>query len=41
MTRASLRAGAHFEPVDDWGELPTEVRDAVGLHVPALRDRDA
>jgi len=30
-----------LDTIDDWGELPTEVRDAVGLHVPALRDRDA
>lgn len=30
-----------LDTVDDWGELPADVRAAVGLHVPALRDHDA
>jgi 2-phospho-L-lactate guanylyltransferase len=30
-----------LDTVDDWGELPADVRAAVGLHVPSLRDRDA
>ncbi|MFE6237402.1 2-phospho-L-lactate guanylyltransferase [Cellulosimicrobium sp. NPDC057862] len=30
-----------LDTVEDWGELPADARAAVGLHVPALRDRDA
>lgn len=30
-----------LDTVEDWGELPAEARAVVGLHVPALRDRDA
>jgi len=29
-----------LDTVDDWGELPAPVRAAVGLHVPALGERD-
>lgn len=27
-----------LDTIDDWGELPAEVRDVVGQHVPGLRD---
>jgi 2-phospho-L-lactate guanylyltransferase len=30
-----------LDTVEDWDELPADARAAVGLHVPALRDRDA
>ena len=30
-----------LDTVEDWGELPADARAVVGLHVPALRDRDA
>ncbi|WP_336728480.1 2-phospho-L-lactate guanylyltransferase [Cellulosimicrobium cellulans] len=30
-----------LDTVEDWDELPADVRAAVGLHVPALRDREA
>jgi 2-phospho-L-lactate guanylyltransferase len=30
-----------LDTVEDWGELPTDARAVVGLHVPALRDHDA
>ncbi|UKJ65937.1 2-phospho-L-lactate guanylyltransferase [Cellulosimicrobium cellulans] len=30
-----------LDTVEDWDELPADARAAVGLHVPALRDREA
>ncbi|MBN0041590.1 2-phospho-L-lactate guanylyltransferase [Cellulosimicrobium cellulans] len=30
-----------LDTAEDWGELPADARAVVGLHVPALRDRDA
>ncbi|WP_069386062.1 hypothetical protein [Cellulosimicrobium cellulans] len=30
-----------LDTVDDWGELPAQVRAAVGRHVPALHGPDA
>ncbi|WP_264031381.1 2-phospho-L-lactate guanylyltransferase [Cellulosimicrobium sp. SH8] len=30
-----------LDTVEDWDELPADARAVVGLHVPALRDRDA
>ncbi|QJW38264.1 2-phospho-L-lactate guanylyltransferase [Cellulosimicrobium protaetiae] len=30
-----------LDTVEDWDELPANARAAVGLHVPALRDREA